>query len=672
MLPATTDAPYLFTVTVSKAGKSPATYTLSLTLVSQNIPNVELAVSGVFFRQGDGSIKINTNSVFSLTASCSATSSKTLKWSSAPEVALTAPAFTASTGGDSLIYTGEGSNALVAGASYLMTSFCTVVGEEETVVGSAGQVVVVNSPPAGVPCRTCMVDGDDTTCITSGEPVFSLLRISCDNWADSDGGLEYRFGYQVEGDDKDVVFDWNESPSLDMRLPTGTINLAAQVRDKLGALSAIMSSKVEIGAGGGGRRRLLASPSYSEGASYSDYSTGGRSLRMQSSFDWPGAAELLDTELLSGNFDALNNMASALILEVDSQYAGMTLAAAESLAQKDVFFTKLESAAVTVNTAQSMSEGYMCASLNLASTISSYPAHLSTSLVARLLDHVTVLVSDQHSSVASITTSCASSALSFMTNALVATKLGNVSDADLSSVVSKFEQGLVAVLRETAAGLIEGAASVASSNSSSTAIARNTYAGRAWAAASLATQEHLSEAAVSYSMPSTFDAVLGNLNPVDVLFGAFSSVPTFGGVASVGPLVTLLVSQNGFNVPVTGLAESINISIPFTAPHRAVGGKGKCVYVNGAAFSDAGVTTIQNGDAGVICQTTHLTSFTVVAADLATAAAVKPSVVVTLPPAPPPSPGGGGGTTPTTPAPSAAAADFTTCFCSQCRDHGDP
>jgi len=52
--------------------------------------------------------------------------------------------------------------------------------------------------------------------------------------------------------------------------------------------------------------------------------------------------------------------------QVDSQYAGMNLTAAESLALKDVFFTKLESAAVIVNGEEQMSEGYMCASLNLA------------------------------------------------------------------------------------------------------------------------------------------------------------------------------------------------------------------------------------------------------------------------------------------------------------------
>ena len=164
------------------------------------------------------------------------------------------------------------------------------------------------------------------------------------------------------------------------------------MRDAYGALSDVMFSTVVVGGGSGGRRRLLASPS--------DMGLeGGRRLLMQSSFDWPGAAALLDDELLAGNYDELNNMASALILEVDSQYAGMNLTAAESLAQKDVFFTKLESAAVIVNDAGSMSEGYMCTSLNLASTISSTAEHLSTALVERMLDHVTILVSDEHSSV---------------------------------------------------------------------------------------------------------------------------------------------------------------------------------------------------------------------------------------------------------------------------------
>jgi hypothetical protein len=195
-LPATTDAAYQFTVTVSKVGKSPAAYTLSLTLVAQAIPNVELAVSGEFFRQTDGSIKINANSVFSLTATCSMLAGLQ-SWSIDPSAALTAPALSSATA-HALLYLGTGSNALVPGASYLITSECTVVGELETATGSAEQMVVVNSPPAGVPCRACFVDGDDAGgCATTGEPVFDLLLVSCDNWADSDGGLLYRFGYQV-------------------------------------------------------------------------------------------------------------------------------------------------------------------------------------------------------------------------------------------------------------------------------------------------------------------------------------------------------------------------------------------------------------------------------------------------------------------------------------------
>jgi hypothetical protein len=151
-------------------------------------------------------------------------------------------------------------------------------------------------------------------------PVFP----QCANWADADGGLSYRFGYTVSGGDSVVDFDWNSSPSVDMRLPTGTIFLAAQVKDALGAVSEIMYSSVTIGAGPAGRRRLLAEPLRGDGRE----AGGGhqaRRLLMQSSFDWPGAAALLDEQLLAGNFNELNNIASGLILEVDSQFAGMNL-----------------------------------------------------------------------------------------------------------------------------------------------------------------------------------------------------------------------------------------------------------------------------------------------------------------------------------------------------------
>jgi len=76
--------------------------------------------------------------------------------------------------------------------------------------------------------------------------------------------------------------------------------------------------------------------------------------------------ELLENELLAGNFHELNNMASALNLEVDSQYAAATLTALEALALKDMLLTKLETAALEVKNAHSMSEGYMCTSLDLA------------------------------------------------------------------------------------------------------------------------------------------------------------------------------------------------------------------------------------------------------------------------------------------------------------------
>jgi len=103
--------------------------------VAQAIPSVELAVSGEFFRQTDGAIKINANSVFSLTATCSMPGAQS--WAIDPSVALSA---FSSPSDHTLLYLGSGSNLLVAGARYLIKSECKVVGELETATGSAEQV----------------------------------------------------------------------------------------------------------------------------------------------------------------------------------------------------------------------------------------------------------------------------------------------------------------------------------------------------------------------------------------------------------------------------------------------------------------------------------------------------------------------------------------------------
>ena len=68
---------------------------------------------------------------------------------------------------------------------------------------------------------------------------------------------------------------------------------------------------------------VLGSPSTLE--------TGGR--RILAAFDWAGAIDLLDTALLGGNYDSLNEMASALVLEVDSQFGGGTLTPFEARAR---------------------------------------------------------------------------------------------------------------------------------------------------------------------------------------------------------------------------------------------------------------------------------------------------------------------------------------------------
>ena len=140
----------------------------------------------------------------------------------------------------------------------------------------------------------------------------------------------------------------------------------------------------------------------------------------------------------------------------------------------------------------------MCASLNLASTISANALHLSAPLIARMLTHATVLLSDEHASVASIDAACARSALAVMANTLAASNASSLGgdgfdgQNSLAALVSSVEANLASILRETAgpvsgdAGMVNGESISTSSNASAASITRN-LGGRAWAAASLPT-----------------------------------------------------------------------------------------------------------------------------------------------------------------------------------------
>ena len=600
----TTDYPYKFTLTVSKAGKSPVSYSISVVLVQQDIPSVELVVVGDFTNQKDGSVKINANSVLRLQASCSSQAGSQ-EWSVSPEVELASPSFVITP--TSLVYLGEGANALSAGNTYTFKSTCTVVGDIETVTGVVEQVVVVNSPPSGVPCSTCLVSGNNE-CTKVGNPVFDIFRITCENWADSDGGLEYRFGYNVAGDDKEVLFEWSSARSVELRLPSGSISLTAQVRDALGARSTIMRSEVSVAAPESRRRALLAATATTEDSSSGWLSRSTR--RLLATFDWDAAATLLTNELQGGNYATLNELASSLVLEIDSQNSAGDLSDPESQAQKDMIFDNLNEAAATVDNAKLLSQGYVCASLNLAGALTANKEHLNISSVERMLSYLGVLINDQHSSVASFDGVCTGSALGALANVLAAHS-GNATDI----FIRRLETSVESTLREAAAGLIAGQVYLQQSNASVHSVARHTYASRGWAHASLAAESpaYVLGAEATYSMPDNFEQMVGlsNQHDVSVHVGAFHVIPDWAGVTPVGPLVKLALLQNGGHVLVQNLSLPINISIPFTAAHMATGLPGVCKHVNGSELSEEGVTTLQV-PGGVICQTNHLSSYTVV------------------------------------------------------------
>ena len=65
-------------------------------------------------------------------------------------------------------------------------------------VGEASLAVVVNSPPLSGKLSVCLVKPGEKGCIKAGAPIMDEFRASCVGWVDADLPLKYVFGYNVK------------------------------------------------------------------------------------------------------------------------------------------------------------------------------------------------------------------------------------------------------------------------------------------------------------------------------------------------------------------------------------------------------------------------------------------------------------------------------------------
>jgi hypothetical protein len=166
ILPPSGAAPYVFTVTVRKRGRSPASAALPVTLRATVIPTVStvLSVESDGAAAGaNGAVTVNSNGKLVLDGHCEPppggvpVNAAGLVWSFDPGLGGSGTARTVQATGGMVatlrVIVGGGSVLLLPGQRYVASLRCTLpcadMDDGCEVVGSASMTVVVNRPPAG-------------------------------------------------------------------------------------------------------------------------------------------------------------------------------------------------------------------------------------------------------------------------------------------------------------------------------------------------------------------------------------------------------------------------------------------------------------------------------------------------------------------------------------------
>jgi len=245
--------PYTFTLTVSKAGRSPATSTKLVEVLSGVIPTLGMAVTGELKRKKDGYIYINAGTRLTVDATANFVN-MTWGWQLDPFVDLTATAV-APLGFVSSKLILQGGDVLIAGGKYTLVLTGTIIGGLGAVTSLA---LEINAPPLGGRLKVCL---DGSNCLQTGEPVIDDFNFDASGFNDADFPLKYLFGYAIEGGNGTVT-QWNDAITdsfVKLPLPQGSVTCMARVIDFYGASTPILYDAVTVTPAATRRRSLLNS-----------------------------------------------------------------------------------------------------------------------------------------------------------------------------------------------------------------------------------------------------------------------------------------------------------------------------------------------------------------------------------------------------------------------------
>jgi len=622
---------YLFEVKVSKGSMMSQSFTMPITLTEAAIPAVSIrSDSGERLR--DGGIRVNAQDQLVMHGSCSVISSgaegeeMNMTWRFSPELETESSTMDSwllfpdesiledTTKREALIVA-AGSGAFVAGSTYTIELRCEDITKGKQAVAQFS--LFVNAPPRGNNCTSCHLSGSECAKADpeQGKPIFDVFRVSCMNWADEDGSLEYQFRYS--SGDTLSEFDWGRSRMVDLNLPPGKISLEARVRDGLAAstpwqAAGIVLVGVETIGARRFARRLLAEDD-----------------------TWERSKTKLQETLDLADYSQTNKLSSAIAIMVDTDVAGRRMDShSVCMDKKEILLQAVQTAVkMAINT-----PGFICESLSLVTTLSNDVNCIdmqSTKILSDIVKHLA------HSKRAdSLPAECSQHLVKVLSKSLGAVynmrtcdsgknvPQDTVHSVSVGSLLSDMDSSMQQMLQKSSKDLITGQSLHSSAGGTAETSKEFKFMVKKLSPAAAdfsgaMVSMYSSEADISFDIPAAVraDLPLTQHTDISVLFSAIQKPPVMGLVAPISPFVTLtLAGEHGAKIELSDLLEPITIQIPISHVDMCLGemsaysGKGKCMYWNETImqYSADGCTTEHSESRKyVTCRCNHLTSFVV-------------------------------------------------------------
>ena len=393
--------PYVFQLSVSKAGKLPAAATVQVYVMPQKVPQItaQLTCSRSSSDQrpcctaANGALLANSDSKFVVSA-FSDTVNTSFECFLLSSLLSNVSIDTVRLGSNVFILQGSAST-LFQGNTYVLR----LIGSIDTIKTSKAEAdIFVNYPPTGGTFTGCLIQNDVGKCVTVGLSLLDTFRLECNSWTDPEGDLllSYRFGYSVGNTSLDSSsiqwFDWSRNSIKDVFLPTGQITVLAQVQDDCGGQTTFLTfflSVIDSSQSGALGRRLLISGGF-----------------------WDAARGKVQSALQTFRADKVNQLVTSISFELGVQLKGSV----DPVVIKDMLIQALR---ISVDQSTHTS-GYVCEALSAVASISnsnSQPSAASLPVIAELVYILTGPTVDS----GAVSSDCATKAAIVVANVLKAT-----------------------------------------------------------------------------------------------------------------------------------------------------------------------------------------------------------------------------------------------------------